>query len=335
LTVCAWLADNAVSITAASNAVRCPSPFFADTITMFSCMIWAMMRRRTLLQLPAWAMLLPAKTSGFKLSVRVEPLFPGMSLEQRMRKVAEAGYQGFEFGDWRAEDPVQITRLQRQLGLECACIVGNVSVNPKGMGLCDPAERAGFLAEIRSSAGAARRFETSRMVVLTGNRISALPREQQHASIVEGLKRAHDVVAPHGITLILELINTLAPVEPLNPKTNHLDYYLNHTAEAFAIVREVGSPFLKILFDLYHVQIMDGNLIETLRANIGSIGHFHVGDVPGRHEPGTGEINYRSVFRAIHQTGYRDFVAMEYVPSRDAMTTLAEVKALAASSATR
>src|SRR5437667_1688360 len=131
-----------------------------------------------------------------------------MSLPQRMHKVAEAGYPGFEFGDWRAEDPVRI--LRRQLGLECVCIVGNVGVNPKGMGLCDPAERAGCLAEIRASAAAARRFETSRMVVLTGNRFDALPRERQHASVVEGLKRAHDIVAPHGITLLLEVINTLA-----------------------------------------------------------------------------------------------------------------------------
>ena len=127
------------------------------------------------------------------------------------------------------------------------------------------------------------------------------------------------------------MINTLAPVEPLNPKTNHLDYYLDRTPEAFAIVREVGSPFVKILFDIYHVQIMEGNLIETLSANIGAIGHFHVGDVPGRHEPGTGEIHYGNVFQAIRKTGYRDFIGMEYLPSKDAMTTLAEVRALAGS----
>ena len=168
-------------------------------------------------------------------------------------------------------------------------------------------------------------------MVLTGNRIAAMQREKQHASIVEGLKRAHDIVAPRGISLILEVINTLAPVEPLNPKTNHLNYYLNHTQEAFAIVREVGSPFLKILFDLYHVQIMEGNLIETLRTNIAAIGHFHVGDVPGRHEPGTGEVHYGNVFKAIRGSAYRDFVGMEYVPSREAMATLAEVRALAAS----
>jgi hydroxypyruvate isomerase len=291
----------------------------------------AVIRRRTLLQLPA-AAFAQVRPAGFRLSVRVEPLFPELSLPAQMEKVAEAGYEGFEFGDWRAQDPVQITRLKNKLRLECVCIVGNRSVNPVGMGLCDPGERDGFLAEVRASAEASRRFETTRMVVLTGNRVDAMPRERQHASIVEGLKRAHDIVAPHGITIILEVINTLAPVEPLNPKTNHLNYYLNHTPEAFEIVREVGSPFLKILFDLYHVQIMEGNLIPTLRANIAAIGHFHVGDVPDRHEPGTGEINYGNVFKAIHASGYRDFVGMEYVPAKDAMATLAEARALAASS---
>jgi hydroxypyruvate isomerase len=119
-------------------------------------------------------------------------------------------------------------------------------------------------------------------------------------------------------------------VEPLNPKgDNHNNYYLDRTAEAFAIVKKVGSPYVKILFDIYHVQIMEGNLIETIRKNIGDIAHFHVGDVPGRHEPGTGEIHYGNVFRAIAETGFRDFVAMEYVPSKDAMRTLIETRALA------
>jgi hydroxypyruvate isomerase len=83
---------------------------------------------------------------------------------------------------------------------------------------------------------------------------------------------------------------------------------------------------VKILYDLYHAQIMDGNLIETIRANVGAIAHFHVGDVPGRHEPGTGEIHYPNVFRAIRDTGYSGFVGMEYVPSKDAATTLRNVR---------
>lgn len=294
------------------------------------------MLRRTLLSLPLAASARAANTPGLRLSVRVEPMFPGLTLAQQITKVAEAGYQGFEFGDWRASDAKQITALKNKLGLECVCLVGNRSVNPKGMGLCDPAERSGFLAEIKASVDAAKRFETTRMVVLSGFRIPSVPRAAQHASIVEGLRRARDVVAPHGVTMLLEVINTLAKVEPLNPNgDNHANYYLDRTPEAFQIVREVGSPYLLILFDLYHVQIMEGNLIETIRANIGDIGHFHVGDVPGRHEPGTGEIHHENVFRAIYQTGFKGYVAMEYVPAKDAMQTLSDVRKLADRAASR
>ncbi|HYM10914.1 MAG TPA: TIM barrel protein [Bryobacterales bacterium] len=284
------------------------------------------MKRRSFLRLPFLAVAGPAGaaapppvTPGFKLSVRVEPLFRGLSLPQQMEKVAEARYHGFEFGNWRAADPAAITKLKSKLGIACACLVGNRGVNPKGMGLCDPRDREGFLTEIKASVEAAKRFETTRLVTLTGNEVPGMSREAQHRSIVEGLQAAQDIVAPHGITLIVEVLNTLV---------NHAGYYLNRTAEAFEIVREVASPQVKILFDIYHVQIMEGNLIDTIRKNIAAIGHFHVGDVPGRHEPGTGEINYGNVFKAIHQLGFRDFAAMEYMPSKDPMTTLAEVRAL-------
>jgi len=91
-------------------------------------------------------------------------------------------------------------------------------------------------------------------------------------------------------------------------------------------VREVGSPFVRILYDIYHTQIMEGYLIETIRNNLRDIAHIHVGDVPGRNEPGTGEINFPNVFRAIRDAGFKGFVAMEYVPARDAMQTLRDVR---------
>ena len=288
------------------------------------------MHRRALLHLPLLAL---AKTTAMKLSVRVEPLFPGLTLTTQLEKVAKAGYHGYEFGDWRAANPKQIVPLQRKLGLECVCLVGNKGVNPKGMGLCDPAERPGFLAEIQASAEAAQKFETKKMVVLSGFKIPGMTRAEQHASMVEGMKRAHDIVAKYDVTMIVEVINTLAKIEPLNPKgDNHANYFLDRTPEAFAMVREIGSPYFQILYDLYHVQIMEGNLIETIRENIANIGHIHVADVPNRHEPGTGEINYANVFRAIHESGYKGYVGMEYIPSKDAMKTLAAVKALANSS---
>ena len=149
-----------------------------------------------------------AAVGKMKLSVRVEPLFPGLTLAAQLERVAAAGYQGYEFGDWRAADARVIVPLQRKLGLECVCLVGNKGVNPVGMGLCDPAERAGFLAEIRASAEAAVRFETKKMVVLSGFRVPGMTREAMHVSMVEGMKRAHDIVAKYGVTMIVEVINT-------------------------------------------------------------------------------------------------------------------------------
>ena len=276
------------------------------------------MLRRTLLEGLVAQVGRPVSPS-YKLSVRVEPVFRRIPLEQQMALVADAHYQGFEFGNWRAADPAAITPLKNKLGIECACIVGNRNVNPPGMTLTDPRDREGFLAEIKASTEAAKRFETKRMVVLTGNEVAGMSRGAQHKNIVEGLKAAHEIVAPAGITMILEPLNTLV---------DHKGYYLNHTPEAFEIVREVDSPNLKILFDIYHVQIMDGNLIDTIRKNMGAIGHFHVGDVPGRHEPGTGEIDYSNVFKAIQSTGFKGFVAMEYNPSKDPMETLRGVREL-------
>ncbi len=268
--------------------------------------------------------------SGPHLSVRVEPLFPGLSLPAQMERVAAAGYRGFEFGEWRAQDAADITKRKNRLGLTCVCLVGNRGVNPVGMGLCDPTEREGFLAELRASIEAAKRFESDKLVVLSGFKVKHLSRPQQHASIVEGLKRGAELASRARITLIVEPINTLAKVEPLNPTgNNHADYFLDRPREAVEIMREVDSPYVRILYDLYHAQIMEGNLIETIREHHSLIAHIHVGDVPGRHEPGTGEIHFGNVFRALHEVGYQGFIGMEYIPRAEAMHTLAAAKALA------
>ncbi|MCZ2155478.1 MAG: TIM barrel protein [Bryobacterales bacterium] len=270
-----------------------------------------------------------APAGGPKLSIRVEPIFPGLPLPEQLERVAAAGYQGFEFGDWRAQNPELITKLKNRLGLTCVYLVGNRSVNPPGMGLCDPAERAGFLTEIRASLEAAKRFEADKLVVLSGYKVDYLSREEQHESIVEGLKQAADFTARDGVTLIIEPINTLAKIEPLNPTgDNHANYFLDKPSEAFEIVRKVDSPYVKVLYDLYHAQIMEGNLIETIREHHSQIGHIHVADVPKRHEPGTGEIHFANVFRAVYETAFDGFIGAEYIPLADAAKTLADMKAL-------
>jgi hydroxypyruvate isomerase len=114
-------------------------------------------------------------------------------------------------------------------------------------------------------------------------------------------------------------------LEPLNTKVDHAGYYLQTAKEGFEILDEVASPAVKMLFDIYHHQIMEGNVIQDITKNISKIAHFHVADVPGRHEPGTGEINYANVFRAIAGSGYQGFVGLEFKPSKSAEETLKDV----------
>jgi len=100
-------------------------------------------------------------------------------------------------------------------------------------------------------------------------------------------------------------------LEPLNILVNHMGYYLTTTEESAEIIREVGSDYVKILYDVYHQQITEGNIINNIKNNIDLIGHIHIGDVPGRKQPGTGEINYKNVFKAIKETGYEGYVVFE------------------------
>jgi hydroxypyruvate isomerase len=141
---------------------------------------------------------------------------------------------------------------------------------------------------IKDSIEVAQKLECSTLLVTTGNEIVGVPRKTQHENIVESLREAAELAENADITLVSE---------PLNILVDHKGYYLHSSGEGFDILREVDSPNVKLLYDIYHQEITEGNLIDPITKIIDLIGHFHVGDVPGRHEPGTGEINYASVFR--------------------------------------
>jgi hydroxypyruvate isomerase len=127
-------------------------------------------------------------------------------------------------------------------------------------------------------------------------------REKQHEICVETMIRLGELAKGHDVTIVME---------PLNILVNHMGYYLVTSAEGFQMMREVGSPKVKLLFDIYHQQISEGNLIRNITENIDLIGHFHMGDNPGRLEPGTGEINYTNIFAAIQKTDYDGYLAFE------------------------
>ena len=176
-----------------------------------------------------------------------------------------------------------------------------------------------FASAIEETLAAALKMNVKNIVVTSGNERSDVSRYVQHTNIVTALRKGAEIVRGSGVQLVLE---------PLNVLVNHKGYYLVTTAETVDIIDEVGSPDVRVLYDVYHQQISEGNVIDTIRANISKIGHIHTGDVPGRKEPGTGELNYRNIFKAIAETGYNGFVTFECGRSTDADTVCKNMFAL-------
>ena len=251
-----------------------------------------------------------------KFSACIEALYKDVPFVDRIEKVAAVWMKAFEFWGWGNKDIDAIKAAKDKFGLEVATFGANV-----GGPLVDPSNRGKLPETLKQSVEVAHKLDCKRMLVTTGNEIEGVRRGAQHQSIVDGLKVASKIVEDAGITLCLE---------PLNVLVNHKGYYLYSSAEGFRIVEEVGSPSVGLLYDIYHQQITEGNLIATITANIEKITHFHVADVPGRHEPGSGEINYKNVFKSISESGYDGFVGLEFwpvCPDDDALKMLLDMTA--------
>jgi hydroxypyruvate isomerase len=151
------------------------------------------------------------------------------------------------------------------------------------------------------------------VITFSGNR-AGMTDEEGARNTITGLNRVKKIAEDHGVTICLELLNS---------KHNHPDYMCDHTAWGVRVVQEVHSPNVKLLYDIYHMQIMEGDLIDTIRNNIQWLGHFHTGGVPGRHElDGTQEVQWDGVMRAIADTGFKGYVAHEFVPTGDPLASL-------------
>jgi hydroxypyruvate isomerase len=259
---------------------------------------------------------------GLRLSVTWW-LMGKMPVGEALATLTHLGYDAFEMFDWRDSALLETFVVEnKKYPLACACIVANKGVEARGCGLVDPREREGFLRELNASIEAAKKVDTKRLVVLTGNELKGVPRSEQMTNAVAALREAAPILEKNGITAVVEILNTYV---------DHAGYFLYLVRDGAELVDRAGSPNVKLLFDIYHTQIMEGNLISNIRSNIDRIGHFHVGDVPGRHEPGTGEINYRNVFKAIHELGdrYQGYVALEYGRVAPLEENLAAVRKLA------
>ena len=248
-------------------------------------------------------------------SANLTMLFNEVPFLERFERAAAAGFRAVEFLFAHNVDQDGVGRELGRHGLELVLFDpegGDFAGGDRGY-LCDPGRRDHLLKTIEDAIATARRLGCRRLNVLAGNRVDGAGDAEMRRTVVENLKRAAPIARAAGITLLIEALNTWE-----SPR-----YFLDRSRLGLEIVREVGEPNVRFQYDCYHMQRMEGQLIETMTKNLEWIGHVQIADVPGRHEPGTGEVNYANVLRALETARYDGCVGLEYRPSAKTEDSLA------------
>ena len=234
-----------------------------------------------------------------KPSVCIDAVLEKLPLQSALELVSQSGYQAIEFWKWWEKDldAILLTCEQLELNVAACCT--------KFVSLVDPAARQQYLEGLKESITAAQRLSCPVLISQVGDFRPGISRSEQHDSLVAGLRADLPVLENSGVTLAFE---------PLNELVDHVGYYLVRSDEAFEIVDKVGSPHVKVTFDIYHQQISEGNVIANITKNIDKIAHFHAAGVPGRHELHIGELNYPGIFQSIAAHGFDGYVGLEYWP---------------------
>ncbi len=253
----------------------------------------------------------PANSAaGPQFSVMLWVLGKQLPMEQRLETVAAAGYTAGElvreWFTWTHGERKRIVARKDALHLTFDVMF------PSTAALTDPAARAKLAEEVRGALPVAREIGCTRFSFRSGPRVPGRSPEQERQTVADALKVASEICQRENIRMLLE------PIDNLEAKTESV----NSVVSAFEIVRAVGNPDLKVLYDFYHEQREGGNLIEKLRQNIDLVDVVHIADVPGRHRPGTGELNYGNIYRELGKLHYNRTIAMEFYPLGDPMAEL-------------
>lgn len=257
-----------------------------------------------------------------KLSLCLEMLFTDRPFIERLAVASRLGYGAIEFWDWRDKDVPAVADAAAQHGLTVAAISGN-----RQHALIDRDARAGLIEEVKQVFAAARRLNCRHIMMLSdvlsgdGSAVRTQPRpaEEKIETMAENLRILAGHPGAASFTLLLE---------PLNTALDHRGCFLNHSAPGVEIVRRVDSPRVKLLYDIYHMSMMNEDVLTEIDRNLDWIGYFHVADLPGRHQPGTGKIDYQAVNALLRRAQYEGFIGMEFSalgPDEQAATAPLEV----------
>ncbi len=239
------------------------------------------------------------------------------AFEEKLGMAAEAGIRSVglvtEHRSWSDRDVDKHTELAHSHGVAFDTVVGNYDWLHRPVTMVNPAHQNAFLNDVKESIDWAKRLNVPQIIVLAGNVQPNIAPEVQHASMVEVGKRAADLAAAANVTLMLE---------PLNPKIDHADYFLLNCREGLRVVKTIDSPHFRLLFDVYHEYVQEGEVFDRIEECLPFTTMFHVADAPGRHDPGTGEMPWDSIYSAIANSGYSGYIAMEYLPVGDQVASL-------------
>lgn len=238
-------------------------------------------------------------------SICIDMMFSDYNFYDRFELAKKSGATAVEFWRWSNKDLKRVCQEIRNNELSFS-IFNLDSTNEKLSadllrGILNQGRKEELKRALEESIPVYKMLNASAMIVLIGETLD-ITYDEQIKNIKKCLSCIKPIIEENGVTILLEPLNDF----------DRKNYFLPRSAEVFEIIKEINSPNIKLLFDIYHEQLMRGNIINTINKNINLIGHFHVADVPGRHEPGTGEINYRNIFKAINESGYRDYVGLEY-----------------------
>ncbi len=259
-----------------------------------------------------------------RIGVCAETFFTDLPYEQRLRRIAALGFRFYElwFHDKRFDgarlhdepkDFAMIADLNRELGLTCTDFIFNHPDAGVKAALIDERDRSLILDSLEAMIARARQIGCRAFISGAGNVVPGLAREKATENMVETLRRAARVCEKENITLLLE---------PFNTKVDHPQYFLDDPEECLSVLKAVDSPRVRMLFDIYHMQIMAGDVTAFIRKNLAWIGHFHVAGVPGRHEPKQSELNFPFILEEIDRLGFPGYVGLEYWPTIDPAQSL-------------
>jgi hydroxypyruvate isomerase len=265
-------------------------------------------------------------TTPFKMKFSPEfGIFAELSGEDPVDQVKWGYDQGFRawentgLKDRPVADQERISKAMQQLGMEFGQFVGALTFKDVTFAGRDSSLREGVLKDIRASVDIAKRMNTKFVHNVLGVYDPKLPWDFQMANAIDLLKRIADIYEPHGLVMVME---------SMNHKIDHPNMFLHTIPQSYALAKAVGRPSVKVLFDFYHVQIQEGNLLPTLDYAWDEIAYIQMGDTPGRKEPTSGEINYWKVLQHVQDKGYKGFVGLEHGISKPGKEgTLAALKA--------